>query len=122
MVTLITRKAYGGAYDVMASKHIRADVNLAYPTAEIAVMGAEGAVNIIFRRELQGADDVEGKRAELVADYRETFANPYKAAELGYIDRVIHPGATRRELIQSFRMLRGKAQSLPAKKHGNIPL
>ena len=122
MVTLITRKAYGGAYDVMASKHIRADVNLAYPTAEIAVMGAEGAVNIIFRRELQKADDVEARRAELVADYRETFANPYKAAELGYIDRVIHPGDTRKELIQSFRMLRGKQQSIPPKKHGNIPL
>jgi len=122
MVTLITRKAYGGAYDVMASKHIRADVNLAYPTAEIAVMGAEGAVNIIFRRELKAADDPDARRAELVADYRDTFANPYKAAELGYIDRVIHPGETRRELIQSFRMLRGKSQSLPAKKHGNIPL
>jgi len=122
MVTLITRKAYGGAYDVMASKHIRADVNLAYPTAEIAVMGAEGAVNIIFRRELKEAEDADAKRAELVADYRETFANPYKAAELGYIDRVIHPKDTRRELIQSFRMLRGKSQSLPGKKHGNIPL
>ena len=122
MVTLITRKAYGGAYDVMASKHIRADVNLAYPTAEIAVMGAEGAVNIIFRRELKGAEDPDAKRAELVADYRDTFANPYKAAELGYIDRVIHPASTRKELIQAFRMLRGKSQSLPAKKHGNIPL
>jgi propionyl-CoA carboxylase beta chain len=122
MVTLITRKAYGGAYDVMASKHIRADVNLAYPTAEIAVMGAEGAVNIIFRREIDAAEDAASRRAELVADYRETFANPYKAAELGYIDRVIYPQDTRRELIQSFRMLRGKVQSLPSKKHGNIPL
>ncbi len=122
MVTLITRKAYGGAYDVMASKHIRADVNLAYPTAEIAVMGAEGAVNIIFRRDLAKADDAAARRAELVADYRETFANPYKAAELGYVDRVIDPGQTRKELIQSFRMLRGKQQSIPAKKHGNIPL
>ena len=122
MVTLITRKAYGGAYDVMASKHIRADVNLAYPTAEIAVMGAEGAVNIIFRGELKKAADPAARRAELVADYRTKFANPYKAAELGYIDRVIHPDTTRKELIQSFRMLRGKSQSLPAKKHGNIPL
>ena len=122
MVTLITRKAYGGAYDVMASKHIRADVNLAYPMAEIAVMGAEGAVNIIFRRELAKAGDPEKRRAELVAEYRERFANPYKAAELGYVDRVIHPKNTRKELIQSFRMLRGKQQALPAKKHGNIPL
>jgi propionyl-CoA carboxylase beta chain len=121
-VTLITRKAYGGAYDVMASKHIRADMNLAYPTAEVAVMGAEGAVNIIFRRELAAAEDPAAKRAELTADYRETFANPYKAAELGYIDRVIHPARTRREIAGALRMLRNKTQTLPAKKHGNIPL
>jgi propionyl-CoA carboxylase beta chain len=121
-ITLITRKAYGGAYDVMNSKHIRADVNLAYPTAEIAVMGADGAVNIIFRRELQGAADPEAKRAELVADYRKKFANPYKAAELGYIDRVIRPQDTRKELIAALRMTRNKQASNPPKKHGNIPL
>ncbi len=121
-ITLITRKAYGGAYDVMNSKHIRADVNLAYPAAEIAVMGADGAVNIIFRRELKEAEDPEAKRAELVADYRETFANPYKAAELGYIDRVIRPEDTRKELAQAFRMTRGKRDTNPPKKHGNIPL
>ncbi len=121
-ITLITRKAYGGAYDVMASKHIRADINLAYPTAEVAVMGAEGAVNIIFRRELAGADDAAAKRAELTADYRNTFANPYKAAELGYIDRVIPPDRTRKEIAGALRMLRNKTQTLPRKKHGNIPL
>ena len=121
-ITLITRKAYGGAYDVMSSKHIRADVNLAYPAAEIAVMGADGAVNIIFRRELQEATDPEARRAELVADYRETFANPYKAAELGYIDRVIRPEDTRKELAQALRMTRGKRDTNPPKKHGNIPL
>jgi propionyl-CoA carboxylase beta chain len=121
-VTLITRKAYGGAYDVMSSKHIRADINLAYPHAEIAVMGADGAVNIIHRRALKDADDPDAKRAELVADYRETFNNPYKAAELGYIDRVIHPIATRKEIARSFRMLAGKRDSNPPKKHGNIPL
>ena len=121
-VTLITRKAYGGAYDVMNSKPIRADLNLAWPTAEIAVMGAEGAVNIIFRRELKDAEDPVSKRAELVADYERTFNNPYKAAELGYIDRVIHPGATRRELVSAFRMLRNKRATNPPRKHGNIPL
>lgn len=121
-VTLITRKAYGGAYDVMASKHIRADINLAYPTAEVAVMGAEGAVNIIFRRELAAAEDPATKRAELTADYRAKFANPYKAAELGYIDRVIPPERTRKEIATALRMLRNKSQTLPAKKHGNIPL
>jgi propionyl-CoA carboxylase beta chain len=97
-------------------------MNLAYPTAEVAVMGAEGAVNIIFRRELAAAEDPAAKRAELTADYRETFANPYKAAELGYIDRVIHPARTRREIAGALRMLRNKTQTLPAKKHGNIPL
>lgn len=121
-VTLITRKAYGGAYDVMSSKHIRGDVNLAYPTAEIAVMGPEGAVNIIFRKELAAAQDAEAKRKELVADYKEKFASPYKAAELGYIDEVIHPKDTRKRLIQSFEMLENKVDSNPRKKHGNIPL
>jgi propionyl-CoA carboxylase beta chain len=121
-ITLITRKAYGGAYDVMSSKHIRADVNLAYPTAEIAVMGADGAVNIIFRRELMEAEHTESKRAELVDDYRRTFANPYKAAELGYIDRVIRPEDTRKELAQALRMCRNKRDTNPPRKHGNIPL
>jgi propionyl-CoA carboxylase beta chain len=121
-ITLITRKAYGGAYDVMSSKHIRADVNLAYPTAEIAVMGADGAVNIIFRRELKAAEDPDARRAELVEDYRTKFANPYKAAELGYIDRVIRPEDTRKEVAQALRMCRGKRDTNPAKKHGNIPL
>jgi propionyl-CoA carboxylase beta chain len=121
-ITLITRKAYGGAYDVMNSKHIRADINLAYPHAEIAVMGAEGAVNIIHRGELKAADDPDARRAELVEEYRSTFANPYKAAELGYIDRVIHPKDTRSEIASALRMLRNKRDTNPAKKHGNIPL
>ncbi len=121
-VTLVTRKAYGGAYDVMSSKHIRGDINLAYPTAEIAVMGAEGAVNIIFRRELAAAEDPEAKRRELAADYRELFANPFKAAELGFIDRVIRPEDTRAEVVRSFAMLANKRQENPRKKHGNIPL
>jgi len=121
-VTLVTRKAYGGAYDVMASKHIRADVNLAYPTAEIAVMGAEGAVNIIYRRELAEAADTAALRAELLANYRGLFANPYKAAELGFIDQVIDPAETRLHVARSFALLRNKRQENPRKKHGNIPL
>ena len=121
-ITIITRKAYGGAYDVMASKHIRADVNFAWPTAEIAVMGPEGAVNIIFRGELEESDDPEKKKAELVADYRDKFANPYKAAELGYIDEVIRPEETRPRLITTLEMLKDKVQENPHKKHGNIPL
>ncbi|MGC4000061.1 MAG: acyl-CoA carboxylase subunit beta [Anaeromyxobacter sp.] len=121
-VTVITRKAYGGAYDVMASKHIRADVNLAFPTAEIAVMGPEGAVNIIFRKELAAAADPAAERARLIAEYREKFANPYKAAELGYIDEVIKPEETRPKVIRHLEMLRTKRQELPPKKHGNIPL
>jgi propionyl-CoA carboxylase beta chain len=121
-VTVITRKAYGGAYDVMASKHIRADVNFAYPSAEIAVMGPEGAVNIIFRKELQAAKDPVAERARLVQEYRDMFANPYKAAELGYIDEVIKPEDTRPKVIRAFEMLRTKRQENPAKKHGNIPL
>jgi propionyl-CoA carboxylase beta chain len=114
-VTVITRKAYGGAYCVMNSKHIRADMNFAYPTAEIAVMGAEGAVNILYRRE---ADDREAK----VAEYKEKFANPYIAAERGYIDEIIEPRFTRRKLITTFAMLRNKRDKNPPKKHGNIPL
>lgn len=121
-ITLITRKAYGGAYDVMASKHIRADLNYAYPTAEIAVMGPEGAVNIIFRKELSEAKDPVAKKAELVADYRKKFANPFKAAELGYIDEVIFPRDTRPKLIRALAMLKNKRQTNPPKKHGNIPL
>ena len=121
-VTLITRKAYGGAYDVMASKHIRADINYAYPTAEIAVMGPEGAVNIIFRNELQKAPDANTERTRLVNDYREKFANPFKAAELGYIDEVIRPEETRAKLIRALEMLKNKRQENPPRKHGNIPL
>jgi propionyl-CoA carboxylase beta chain len=121
-VTLITRKAYGGAYDVMASKHIRADVNFAWPTAEIAVMGPEGAVNIIFRRELLAAADAEAERARLVDEYRNTFANPYRAAGLGYLDDVIHPAETRAHIIKALTSLEGKRQEVPPKKHGNIPL
>jgi propionyl-CoA carboxylase beta chain len=121
-VTVIARKAYGGAYDVMASKHIRADVSFAYPTAEIAVMGPEGAVNIVFRKELIAAKDPVAERARLVQEYRDKFANPYKAAELGYIDEVIKPEDTRPKVIRAFEMLRTKRQESPPKKHGNIPL
>src|SRR5438552_701619 len=118
-LTVITRKAYGGAYDVMASKHIRADVNLAWPTAEIAVMGPEGAVNIVFRRELEKGTKT---REDLVQDYRDAFANPYKAAELGYVDEVIVPEDTRPRLCRALSMLRTKRTEVPRRKHGNIPL
>src|SRR3954471_5262165 len=118
-LTVITRKAYGGAYDVMSSKHIRADVNLAWPTAEIAVMGPEGAVNIVFRKELE---TTAASRDELVRKYRDTFANPYKAAELGYVDEVIPPEETRLRLCRALLMLRGKRVEVPRRKHGNIPL
>jgi propionyl-CoA carboxylase beta chain len=121
-VTVITRKAYGGAYDVMASKHIRADVNFAWPTAEIAVMSPEGAVGIVFRKELLAAKDPVAERARLVEEYREKFANPYKAAELGYVDEVIRPEDTRPKIVRAFEMLRTKRQERPPKKHGNIPL
>ncbi|MCB9674328.1 MAG: acyl-CoA carboxylase subunit beta [Alphaproteobacteria bacterium] len=121
-VTLITRKAYGGAYDVMSSKHIRADLNFAWPTAEIAVMGPDGAVNIIHRRALADAEDPVAKKAELVAEYREHFANPYQAAAKGYIDDVIRPETTRRRVIEAFRSLENKRQENPPKKHGCIPL
>jgi propionyl-CoA carboxylase beta chain len=121
-VTIITRKAYGGAYDVMASKHIRADVNFAYPTAEIAVMGPEGAVNIIFRKEIEQAADPVAEKSRLVADYREKFANPFKAAELGYIDEVIRPELTRLKVIRALEMLKDKRQENLPRKHGNIPL
>jgi propionyl-CoA carboxylase beta chain len=121
-ITLITRKAYGGAYDVMSSKHIRGDVNLAYPTAEIAVMGPEGAVNIIFRRDIQEAPAPEQMRDQKAAEYREKFANPYIAASLGYVDEVIDPKETRIRLIRALEMLQNKRDSNPPKKHGNIPL
>jgi acetyl-CoA carboxylase carboxyltransferase component len=121
-LTVITRKAYGGAYDVMASKHIRADFNFAWPTAEIAVMGVDAAVKIIFRKELADARDSAARLAELVEDYQNRFANPYVAAERGYVDDVIEPWETRPALIRALRLARGKRQSLPARKHGNIPL
>ncbi|MBI2083360.1 MAG: methylmalonyl-CoA carboxyltransferase [Deltaproteobacteria bacterium] len=121
-VTIITRKAYGGAYDVMSSKHVRGDINLAYPTAEIAVMGPEGAVNIIFRNQLAQAKDPAREKERLVADYRKAFANPYKAAELGFIDDVILPRDTRRRIIDALEMLKNKRDKNPPKKHGNIPL
>lgn len=121
-VTVITRKAYGGAYDVMGSKHIGADVNFAWPTAQIAVMGAQGAVNILYRAELAAADDPAQRRAELIQEYEDTLANPYIAAERGYVDAVIQPSQTRTQIVRSLRMLRTKRESLPPKKHGNIPL
>lgn len=121
-LTVVTRKAYGGAYCVMNSKHIRADLNLAWPTAEIAVMGPDGAVNIIFRRELAAAEDPVKRKAELVEDYRERFANPYAAARRGYVDDVIEPSQTRPRLINALNMLQNKRDNNPPKKHGNIPL
>jgi propionyl-CoA carboxylase beta chain len=121
-LTIITRKAYGGAYCVMGSKHIRTDVNLAWPTAEIAVMGPEGAVEILYRREIAGADDAAAFRDDRVAEFREKFANPYVAAERGYVDAVIAPRQTRPHLIRSLRLLDTKRDRNPAKKHGNIPL
>jgi propionyl-CoA carboxylase beta chain len=125
-VTIITRKAYGGAYDVMGSKHLGADVNLAWPTAQIAVMGAQGAVNILYRAEIRAvteADgDIDAERKRLITDYEDTLANPYIAAERGYVDGVIPPSATRREVVRWLRTLRTKRETLPPKKHGNIPL
>jgi propionyl-CoA carboxylase beta chain len=125
LVTVITRKAYGGAYDVMGSKHLGADMNLAWPTAQIAVMGAQGAVNILYRKELADAGQSgrqEELRAELITEYEDHLANPYLAAERGYIDAVIQPHETRAEIIRSLRLLRSKRETLPPKKHGNIPL
>lgn len=121
-IAVILRKAYGGAYIVMSSKELRSDVNLAWPGAEIAVMGPDGAVNVIGRREIAAADDPDAKRSEMVADYRERFANPYIAANRGYIDDVIDPAQTRPEVIKALRMLETKVDSIPPKKHGNIPL
>jgi acetyl-CoA carboxylase carboxyltransferase component len=121
-LTVITRKAYGGAYDVMSSKHIRADLNVAWPTAEIAVMGSEGAVNIIFRKEIRDSEDPEKKHQELTEEYKEKFASPYVAAEMGYIDRVIFPKDTRKELIIALERYGSKREERPKRKHGNIPL
>jgi acetyl-CoA carboxylase carboxyltransferase component len=121
-MTVITRKAYGGAYLVMNSKHLRADVSFAWPTAEIAVMGAEGAVNVVFRKEIEAADDPVARRAELITEYRDKFSTPYAAAERGFIDDVIEPAETRPRLIKAIRMLSTKRESVPARKHGNIPL
>jgi propionyl-CoA carboxylase beta chain len=122
LVTIITRKAYGGAYDVMGSKHLGADINLAWPTAQIAVMGAQGAVNILYRNDLAEADDPDALRAQLIDEYETKLANPYEAAERLYIDGVISPRNTRPEVVKALRVLRSKRASLPAKKHGNIPL
>jgi propionyl-CoA carboxylase beta chain len=121
-LTVVTRKAYGGAYVVMGSKHLRADLNLAWPTGEIAVMGAQGAVNILYRKELAGAADPVAERAARIEEYTEKFANPYVAAERGYMDRVIFPHETRLQLTRALRALRTKRATLPPKKHGNIPL
>ncbi len=122
LVTVITRKAYGGAYDVMGSKHLGADFNLAWPTAQIAVMGAQGAVNILYRKELKNHDDDDARRAELITEYDDELANPYIAAERGYVDAVIQPHETRSEIVKVMRLLRTKRETLPPKKHGNIPL
>jgi propionyl-CoA carboxylase beta chain len=121
-ITVVTRKAYGGAYCVMGSKHIRTDINFAYPTAEIAVMGAEGAVGILYRREIAQAADPEAARREKIDEYEEKFASPYAAAERGFIDEVIEPKHTRRKLIRALKLLENKRDSNPPRKHGNIPL
>ena len=122
LVTIITRKAYGGAYDVMGSKHLGADVNLSWPTGQIAVVGASGAVNILYRKEVAAAEDPDAKRAELITEYEDTLCNPYIAAERGYIDAVIEPSQTRAEVTKALRLLKTKRETLPPKKHGNIPL
>ncbi|NYI06123.1 acyl-CoA carboxylase subunit beta [Allostreptomyces psammosilenae] len=122
LVTVITRKAYGGAYIVMGSKHLGADVNLAWPSAQLAVMGAQGAVNILHRRTLAAAEDVEARRAELITEYEDALVNPYVAAERGYLDAVIEPSETRVQIVRALRQLRTKRQTLPPKKHGNVPL
>jgi propionyl-CoA carboxylase beta chain len=121
-VTVITRKAYGGAYDVLSSKHVRGDLNYAFPTAEIAVMGPDGAVQILFGKQVAAADDPDAEKKKLTEEYRETFANPYRAAELGFVDEVIVPEVTRPKLIQAFELLANKRQTIPPKKHDNLPL
>ena len=125
LVTVITRKAYGGAYDVMGSKHLGGDINLAWPTAQIAVMGADGAVDILYRRDLAAVADPQERavlRREKSAEYEDTLFNPYIAAERGYVDAVIRPAETRSQVTRALRALRTKRQTLPPKKHGNIPL
>ena len=121
-ITVITRKAYGGAYDVMNSKHVRGDINYAWPTAEIAVMGADGAVNILFKREIEQAENPEQRRQELIEEYTAKFANPYIAASRGYVDEIIEPRNTRIKLINALEMLKNKRDTNPPKKHGNMPL
>jgi len=121
-ITVVTRKAYGGAYDVMSSKHHGGDINYAYPTAEIAVMGPDGAVNIVFRKEIANAEDPEATRLQLTEEYRNNFASPFKAAELGYIDQIIFPENTRPRLIKALKMLKHKKETIPERRHGNIPL
>jgi propionyl-CoA carboxylase beta chain len=121
-ITIITRKAYGGAYDVMGSKHLGADVNLAWPSAQIAVMGAQGAVSILYRKELAAADDADARRAELITEYEDALLNPYMAADRGYVDMVIPPSHTRVQVTKALRVLANKRETLPPKKHGNIPL
>jgi propionyl-CoA carboxylase beta chain len=121
-LTVVVRKAYGGAYDVMSSKHIRGDYNVAWPSAEMAVMGADGAVNILYREELARAKNAATERRRLVAEYNDKFASPWVAAELGYLDDVIEPADTRPKLIAALEMLKNKRQELPRKKHGNLPL
>jgi len=121
-ITVITRKAYGGAYCVMSSKHIRTDVNYAYPTAEVAVMGPEGAVNIVYKRELAAAKDAAAERAKKTEEFRQRYANPWIAAERGWVDAVIEPKLTRPKLIAALQMLDNKRDTNPPKKHGNIPL
>jgi propionyl-CoA carboxylase beta chain len=126
-ITIITRKAYGGAYDVMGSKHLGADLNFAWPTAQIAVMGAQGAINILYRPEIaaasaQSPEALVSKRAELITEYEDALCNPYVAAERGYVDAVIRPSSTRAQVIRGLRTLATKRETLPPKKHGNIPL
>jgi propionyl-CoA carboxylase beta chain len=121
-LTVVVRKAYGGAYDVMSSKHIRGDYNVGWPSAEMAVMGADGAVNILYREELAKAKDAVAERKRLVAEYNDKFASPWVAAELGYLDDVIEPQDTRPKLIAALEMLKNKRQDSPKKKHGNLPL
>ena len=121
-ITVITRKAYGGAFIVMGSKYLGSDINFAWPSAEIAVMGAQGAVNLLYRRELASATDADALRKELMAEYDDTLANPYLAAERGFIDAVIEPAQTRLSITKAFRALRNKRVELPPRKHGNIPL
>jgi len=122
MITVITRKAYGGAYDAMGSKHLGADINVAWPTAQIAVMGASGAVDVLYKRDLAASEDRAAMRTDLITNYEDTLMNPYIAAERGYVDSVIEPSQTRAFVTRALRTLRTKRAQLPPKKHGNIPL